>query len=109
MKDKSTATMLCFFLGGVGAHHYYLGNTGRGILYTVFCISLIPSVVAFIEFIMLATMNTNEFHLKYNSAYIDTSAQDSQNLDQLSKLHDLKIKGVISEEEFKKKKDKLIA
>ena len=109
MKDKSTTTLLCFFLGGVGGHHYYLGNTGRGILYTVFAITFIPSIVAFIEFIIMATMSSNEFHLKYNADFIDTSEQDSLNLDQLSKLHDLKVKGVISEEEFQQKKKKLIA
>lgn len=101
--------MLCFFLGGVGAHHYYLGNTGRGIAYTVFAITLIPGLVAFVEFIMLATMNTNEFHQKYNASYIDHSEDDLKNLEQLSKLHDLKVKGVISEEEFLDKKKKLIA
>ena len=71
MKDKTTATLLCFLLGGIGAHHYYLGKTGRGILYTVFAISLIPSIIAFVEFIMLASMSTNEFHLKYNPHLIE--------------------------------------
>ena len=109
MKDKTTTTLLAFFLGGIGAHHYYLGKTGRGILYTVFAITFIPSLVAFIEFIMLATMSTNEFHLKYNASFIDHSEKDSQNLDQLSKLHDLKMKGAISEEEYLQRKTKLIA
>ena len=49
MKDKSTVTLLCLLLGGVGAHHYYLGNTGRGILYTIFAITLIPAIVAFLS------------------------------------------------------------
>lgn len=109
MKDKTTLTLLAFFLGGFGAHHYYLGNTGRGILYTVFCITFIPSLIAFVEFIGYATMSTNEFHLKFNAAYIDHSERDSNNLDQLSKLHDLKVKGAITEEEFQARKRKLIA
>lgn len=109
MKNKSTTTLLCFFLGGIGAHHYYLGNTGKGILYSIFAITLIPGLISFIEFIMLATMSNNDFNLKYNAAYIDHSEEQSKNLDQLSKLHDLKVKGAISEDEYLKRKEKLIA
>ena len=109
MKNQTTTTLLCFFLGGIGAHHYYLGNKGRGILYTVFAITLIPAFVAIIEFIMLATMSTNEFHLKYNPHLIDRSDEELNHLDQLGILHDLKMKGAITEEEYLKKKSKLIA
>ena len=28
MKSKTTATVLCFFLGGFGIHRLYLGQTG---------------------------------------------------------------------------------
>lgn len=109
MKDKTTVTLLCLFLGGIGAHHYYMGKIGRGIVYTVFAITLIPAFISLVEFVILASMSENEFHLKYNAAYIDRSEEESRNLDQLSKLHDLKEKGVISQEEFERKKAKLIA
>jgi len=33
MKSKSTAYLLWFFLGGLGAHKFYLDKTGTGILY----------------------------------------------------------------------------
>lgn len=33
MKSKTTATLLAFFLGGLGAHKFYLGQTGQGILF----------------------------------------------------------------------------
>ena len=32
-KDKTVALLLCFFLGGLGAHKFYEGKTGMGILY----------------------------------------------------------------------------
>ena len=32
-KDKTTALLLAIFLGGLGAHQFYAGNTGKGILY----------------------------------------------------------------------------
>ena len=108
MKDKSTASILAFFLGGIGAHHFYLNKTGRGILYIVFCWTFIPVVASFIEFIMLATMETNEFHMRYNFEYIDHSEQEGQKLDNLKKLHDLKVSGAISSSEYEQKKQKLV-
>ena len=32
-KDKWVAFLLCFFLGGIGAHKFYEGKAGMGILY----------------------------------------------------------------------------
>ena len=38
MKDRITASILAIFVGGLGIHRFYLGQTGRGIL----CIITIP-------------------------------------------------------------------
>lgn len=32
-KSKTTALLLCIFLGGIGAHRFYVGKGGTGILY----------------------------------------------------------------------------
>ncbi len=32
-RDKTTALLLAIFLGGLGAHQFYVGKTGMGILY----------------------------------------------------------------------------
>lgn len=32
-KSKTTALLLCIFLGGLGAHRFYVGKAGTGILY----------------------------------------------------------------------------
>lgn len=32
-KSKTTALLLCIFLGGLGAHRFYVGKGGTGILY----------------------------------------------------------------------------
>lgn len=68
MKDKNVAAILAFFFGGVGAHKFYLGQIGSGILYLLFCWTFIPSLIAFVEFILLAVMDRDEFNRRYNGA-----------------------------------------
>ena len=48
-KEVTTGVLLCFFLGGVGAHKFYLGQTGLGILYACFFWTLIPGLAALVE------------------------------------------------------------
>ena len=66
MKSKTTAAIFAFFLGGIGAHKFYLGQTGKGILYLLFFWTYIPSIIAFIEMIMLLTMSEQDFNMRYN-------------------------------------------
>ena len=67
-KTKVVAALFAFFLGGFGAHKFYLGNTGKGILYLVFCWTLIPSIVAFVEGILFLTMSDESFNQKHRHA-----------------------------------------
>ncbi|MGX7243477.1 TM2 domain-containing protein [Enterococcus quebecensis] len=46
--------ILAFFLGGVGAHKFYSGFTGKGIMYLVFFWTTIPGIIAF--FTSIATL-----------------------------------------------------
>jgi hypothetical protein len=48
-KDATTGIVLALFLGGLGAHHFYLGKVGLGVLYVFFCWTFIPAIVALIE------------------------------------------------------------
>ena len=65
-KNKTTAGLLGIFLGAFGGHHFYLGNTGRGIAYLLFFWTYIPGFIGFIEGIMFLCMNEDDFDRKYN-------------------------------------------
>lgn len=66
MKNKTTATLLAFFLGGLGIHRFYLNQIVLGILYLIFSWTFIPLIIAFIDFIVLAAMSKEKFDLKYS-------------------------------------------
>jgi len=66
--DKTALALLAFFLGGLGAHKFYLGKTGQGILYILFCWTGIPGLIAFIEFIIYLCTPREEIAQKYSSA-----------------------------------------
>lgn len=65
-RDKTVAALLAFFLGGIGVHKFYLGQTGQGIIYLIFCWTFIPALIAFIEMIIYLTMSDQSFDEKYN-------------------------------------------
>ena len=65
-KNRITAGLLAFFLGGFGIHHFYLGNTVRGIIYLIFCWTFIPALIAFIEGILFLVQSDEKFDEKYN-------------------------------------------
>ena len=53
MKSKITAILLCFFLGGLGIHRFYLGYTLIGVLQLLtFGGFLIWAIVDFIRLII---------------------------------------------------------
>ncbi|ASQ90730.1 hypothetical protein CHL67_07140 [Prosthecochloris sp. GSB1] len=64
-KSKLAAALFALFLGGFGIHKFYLGQTGWGIVYLVFCWTFIPALVGFIEGILYLVMNDNDFIRKY--------------------------------------------
>ena len=125
MKSKTTAVVLAFFLGGFGAHRFYLGQSGRGILYLVFCWTLIPAIIAFIDFFCLLLMSEDEFNRKYNCMMVPqqvpvanavntvainmgNASEPRSNSDEIKKLYELKEKGIITQEEFDLKKKTIL-
>lgn len=70
-KSKSTAILLALLLGSLGIHHFYLGNTLRGILMLVllflFLGILVNPIVALIETIMIAVATEEDFQQKWTN------------------------------------------
>jgi TM2 domain-containing membrane protein YozV len=64
-KSKVAAGLLGIFLGGIGVHKFYLGQTGLGVVYLVCCWTFIPAIVGFVEGIVLLSMNDQRFAEKY--------------------------------------------
>jgi TM2 domain-containing membrane protein YozV/ribosomal protein L40E len=67
-RSKLAAALFALFLGGLGIHKFYLGQIGWGIVYLLFCWTLIPAIIGFIEGIVLLTMSESDFATKYNAA-----------------------------------------
>jgi TM2 domain-containing membrane protein YozV len=122
MKDKTTAGVLALFLGGLGVHKFYTGRTGMGILYLVFCWTFIPAIVALVEAVIFFTMSPENFNLKYNGGVAalvapqnivvnvqnTAIASGASSHERLKALHDLKVAGALTEDEFASEKRKLL-
>ena len=65
-KNKVTAALLAFFLGGLGVHRFYLGQWW-GIFYLLFCWTLIPGLIAVIECIVFLCTSDQSWDARYNN------------------------------------------
>jgi TM2 domain-containing membrane protein YozV/Tfp pilus assembly protein PilE len=63
--SKVALLLITFFLGGIGGHKFYLKKYGMGILYLLFFWTAIPSLIAFIEFIIYCVKNEEELQQRY--------------------------------------------
>lgn len=66
MKDKNAAGILALFLGWLGFHRFYLGQTGLGVVYLMFCWFPLIWLIAFIDAISIFSMDQQRFDDKYN-------------------------------------------
>ena len=65
-KSRSTAVLLALFLGGLGIHRFYLNQPGFGTVCLLFCWTLIPMVVGWIDGIYFLTMSDEKFEREFN-------------------------------------------
>lgn len=64
-KDRIAAALFAFFLGWFGAHKFYLGRTGWGLIYLLFFWTGIPAMVGFVEGIVYLLKTDEAFAEKY--------------------------------------------
>lgn len=65
-KSKGLALTLCFFLGWMGAHEFYLRKYFSGSLYLIFFWTFIPLFLSIIDFIIMLLTPKSVFHKIYD-------------------------------------------
>lgn len=65
-RNRITAALLAMFLGGFGVHKFYLGRSGQGVVYLLFCWTFLPAIIGFLEGITYLSMSEQAFSEKYN-------------------------------------------
>ena len=118
-KDKNLilGLLLWFFLGfGIGGHNYYLGRVGVGITQLIlFIIGFFTWIIGIGIVIFIVIGIWWLIDLIYVFKYSNTSTlvtinskNNSSDLEELDKLHNLFEKGVISEDQYLNKKNKIL-
>ncbi|WP_142828207.1 TM2 domain-containing protein [Planococcus soli] len=64
-KSKLASALLAIFLGDFGAHKFYLGRPGMGVLYLLFFWTGIPAVIGIIEGILYLLQSEETFQEKH--------------------------------------------
>ena len=108
-KDFLPTLILCFFVGMLGIHRFYAGKVGTGIAMIATLGGL--GIWVLIDFIMICIGSFRDIDgriIKYQRAVIAPSSSETGIAEELEKFSALKDKGIISEEEFNKKKEELL-
>src|SRR5258706_6221290 len=65
--SKVALLLLTLFFGGIGAHKFYLGKYWQGALYLLFCWTMIPGLVALVEFFIYIFTSSERLNEKYSA------------------------------------------
>ena len=64
-KNNIVAGVLAILVGAFGAHKFYLGKNGQGILYLLFFWTAIPAIIGIVEGIKYLVADPEDFARKY--------------------------------------------
>lgn len=70
MKNRKTAVVLAILGGSVGAHRFYLGQTGKGIFSILICWTFIPTILGALTGVKWLLSSNESFDRAYNSERI---------------------------------------
>lgn len=127
-KERGTAAWLAFALGGFGVHRFYLEEHGRGLLYLAFFWTFVPLLLGVRDGMRYLTTEEARWDAVYNAptlvlrphaerpavpvgapqVNVTVNTGEGDPVSRLEKLHALKEKGVISDEEFAAQKARLL-
>lgn len=125
-KNMVVAYLLWFFLGYFGIHRFYLGKVGSGLAQLLLMIIGWVTSFIFIGFFLIAawfiwwlldayfvqqyvTDFNNSIGVKNSTVVVNKSVSSTDDLDKLERLHALKEKGIITEEEFEEKRSEIMS
>lgn len=137
MKNRTTAAILALLLSELGIHWFYLGKSGRGVVYLLISVLLCWTIVApilifilgVIDFVRLLSMSDDEFNSIYNTGVpasmyqpysssqasapqtnvnSNSSSTDNSKADSLFKLKSLLDSGILTQEEYEIQKRKIL-
>ena len=66
IKDRFAAGLIAITCGWFGLHKFYTGKILLGVIYLLFCWSVLPAIIGFVEGIIYLLMTDEEFDRKYN-------------------------------------------
>ena len=67
-RSQVTAMLLAMFVGGLGVHLFYLGNTRRAIYYAAFFWTFVPAILGWRDAVRLASMEHRTFETLYRES-----------------------------------------
>lgn len=114
-KSRLVAFLLVFFVGMFGAHRFYAGKTGSAIAQLILTLTFFGAIISgiwvIVDFFTILLGGFVDGSGKVISMWtpeVQEAAAASGGADELAKYAELREKGVITEDEFKKKKSELL-
>ena len=108
-KDFITTLLICVFLGGLGVHRFFVDKMGTGVLMLVTLGGLGIWWIIDIILIVTGSFEDSEGRVITYQAAGATNREPAKDIpDEIRKFAELKDKGIITEEEFDKKKKELL-